>query len=77
MNENYVYNFQQGTYIKYDDVGFRVITGGILEKFSIPPEYREELIICKNLKLIISRKYRTNNVQTKINIDMTCFSNCV
>jgi hypothetical protein len=50
MNENYVYNFQQGTYIKYDDVGFRVITGGILEKFSIPPEYREELIICKNLK---------------------------
>lgn len=75
MNEYYVYDFQQGIYIKYDEVGFRVLIGGILEKFSIPPEYRQVLTICNHFK--VGKKSRTNYVETNIQNSMTCFYNCV
>lgn len=75
MNEYYVYDYHQGIYRKYDEVGFRVLIGTILDNFSIPPEFRQVSTICNNFK--VGKKSRTNNVQTNINNGMTCFSNCV
>ena len=75
MNEYYLYDPNQGIYLKYDEVGYRILIGGILDKFSITPDFRQVSSICNNFK--VGKKSKTNNVHTNLKNDMICFTNCV